>query len=158
MKVNTALLIVASAGLASGCEPCVSCCADVQTGLRLSVHDSEGRNMFDSATPGYFHKDSIHLFTLLETGQLDEQYNPQMEIERNFEIRNLQSGETYMNVYPELHGKVEKTQMTSTVIKWSAHDSDTIDFEIAEKCYDIRLKTAWYNGRLAIERPVEVTK
>jgi hypothetical protein len=85
-----------------------------------------------------------------------------MDKDRYFRIEAPHSGgDTLGNVAPHmmlLADKKSQTLITTTVVRWSAHDSDTIDFEIVEKCHNIRQERAWYNGRLADERPVEVTK
>ena len=112
--------------------------------------------MIESTTPGYFHKDSIILYTLVN-GKL----STVMDKDRYFSIESqYPSGDSVAQVSPHMYSfdKKSQTQITTTVIRWSAHDSDTIDFEIVEKCHKISQERIWYNGRLAPERPVEVTK
>jgi hypothetical protein len=151
--IALAMVCVGCFSLAS-CDWCPpSCCTDVDVAVTLWVRDSAGRSMLDETTPGFFHEDSIRLYTLRD-GILTERYNSMLDAPRGFSINDKAKG--YISFAPELEPKFPQTP--TAVIKWSANDSDTVQFEVVRKCSNTRLKRAWFNGELSYERLIEVTK
>lgn len=141
------LFIVAS--LVVSCDWAPNCCTNVDIHVSMWIHNTTGKNLFDSATTGFFNADDIRLFTLKD-GKTVEQYDPMRDMPRNFRIEtNPGNGEKFITIFPELDGKATRI---STLVKWSASDSDTFDFEIHFDGNSATVVRVWYNGDLSFNQ------
>jgi len=161
MKARLALVLVGVISFVVSCEcPVFSCCGTPPSIImvQLWVHDGEGRSLLDPATPGYFHRDSVELFTL-EDGQLTPQTT--YDIYRHYPVM-IDTGRVDGKVYAGVHARADFNsgfpQTTTTVVKWSDIDSDTIEFDMVRKCNDALLRGVRFNGDAVNGERVDVPK
>ena len=155
MKTSSILLAIASSALVS-CK-CFGpeCCPGDKIRVDLSVHDAAGRSLLDPDTPGYFHVDSIRLFSLIDGQLIPQNMQGQQEPVALDTVRIF--GNVVTAIYPRYDAK-DLPQTTTTVIKWSATQSDTIQFEVVVDCDWPLVKTVWLNGDITHSRPVKIVK
>lgn len=113
------MMLVAAAAILSSCSEHGSTVVDVN--FYLLVKNAGGENLFDSATTGYYAKDSIRLYRL-ENGVKTELYRPNLDASRNFVIVQNSNDEYGMMVFAD-EGTGEQSQTTTTLIQWQLNDS-----------------------------------
>ena len=148
------LVVVAVIALFSSCSEPGGTVVDVD--FYLLVKKVDGENLLDSATIGYYAKDSIRLYRL-ENGVKTEIYRPNLDASRNFVIVQNSNGE-YGMVFAD-EGTGEESKTTTTLIQWQLKDShnvDTVQTYIDKKYTDsfisIVLKKITYNGTVVWDR------
>ena len=149
MKSSFKMMLVAAAAILLSCSEHGSTVVDVN--FYMLVKNAGGENLFDSATTGYYAKDSIRLYRL-ENGVKTELYRPNLDASRNFVIVQNSNGEYGMMVFAD-EGTGEQSQTTTTLIQWQLKDShnvDTVQTYIDKKYTDnnvlVILKKITYNG------------
>jgi hypothetical protein len=155
MKSSFKMMLVAAAAILSSCSEHESTVVDVN--FYLLVKNAGGENLFDSATTGYYAKDSIRLYRL-ENGVKTELYRPNLDASRNFVIVQNSNDEYGMMVLAD-EGTGEQSQTTTTLIQWQLKDShnvDTVQTYIDKRYTDsfisIVLKKITYNGTVVWDR------
>lgn len=143
------MVLVGAVALLSSCSEHGGTVKDL--GFYLSVKNAEGKNLLDSATEGYYVKDSIRLYRLAD-GVKTEIYHPTYDAQRNFVVLKNVNNENCMMVFAD-EGTGNQSQTTTTLIQWKLKDSnnvDTVQTYINKKITDsntsIVLKKITYNG------------
>lgn len=151
MKSFFQMVLVGPVALLLSCSEPGGTVIDVN--FYLLVKNAEGKNLLDSATEGYYVKDSIRLYRLAD-GVKTEIYHPTYDAQRNFVILKNVNDENCMMVLAD-EGTGDQTQTTTTLIQWQLKDSnnvDTVQTYIYKKITDsntlVVLKKITYNGTL----------
>jgi hypothetical protein len=149
VKLLFKTLIASAVALLSSCSEPGGTIVDVN--FYLLLRNADGKNLLDSATIGYYAKDSIRLYRL-ENGVKTELYRPNLDASRNFVIVQNSNDEYGMMVFAD-EGTGEQSQTTTTLIQWQLKDShnvDTVQTYIDKKYTDsnvaVILKKITYNG------------
>lgn len=149
------MVLVGAVALLSSCSEHGGTVKDL--GFYLSVKNAEGKNLLDSATEGYYVKDSIRLYRLAD-GLKTEIYHPTYDAQRNFLILKNANEQNCMMVFSD-EGTGDQSQTTTTLIQWKLKDSNNVDTvqtyiykKITDSSTSIVLKKITYNGTVVWDR------
>lgn len=119
----------------------------IDTYVDLFLKNSNGQNLLNPTTPGYFSSDQIRIYYIQNEKKV-EVYNPNLDFPRGFKIsKNEGNSEYFIRVFQN-DVYVDKEKVT-TYIQWRSDLEDTLQTQIS-KSNSSTIFTAkiWYNGKL----------
>jgi hypothetical protein len=134
-------------------------CEDIPTNIdivtHLLVYNDQNENLLDPTTIGCYKEEEIKLY-YLKNGVKEEVYNVSYNWPRNFDIFKVESTDDYAMVLVPLEGK-NNGEITTTVIKWSDQDEDTVKTEMIRFETNVNVTSIskiWFNDKLLYDDQV----
>lgn len=151
MKSKAARIILLTAFMFAGasCNDKLCGCTVMELSTFVIVSDSEGRNLLNPETPGYFKEEDIRIY-FVRNGVREEVYRANLDTPRNFSIDEYNSDHEYaMKLFP-YEGNSDK-EVTTTIIRWNKVDEDTVACEVRREDSYTGISKVWYNGELVCD-------
>lgn len=113
----------------------------VDTDINVSIKNSDGVDLLDSANPHSYREDSIKLF-YIKNGEEVEVFDADMDYPKGFFIYKHEN-EYRMRIFPNID---KSEEFPLTYIKWNETTIDTIKCIIERKSNSQICKKVWFNN------------
>lgn len=129
----------------------------IDTVTHLLVYNGQSENLLDPTTIEYYKEEDIRIY-YLKNGVKEEVYNISYNWPRNFDIFKIEGTDEYaMVLVPDDVGK-ENREITTTIIKWSDQDEDTVKTEMLRienrESSVTSISKIWFNDKLLYDDQV----
>lgn len=124
------------------------------TSMTILLRNSNLENLLEPTTLNSYKSESIRIYSLSDTKEKKEIYNPNLDYPRNFKIYKYESknlNENVLSFFPNLESS-NNLQTTLTLIEWRIDDVDTIKCDVFRNNNSTIVQKIWYNSVLKYDK------